>query len=193
MDEREIILPSDDRAAQIKTVTGWVSRQGRFWGNDERTARYDGSTHSLCEKHGPYEQSSYCHACHEDRQKEKYTKLKKTEWNGDFPIATYNSDEWFWDIDQLRDHVEYIADAFESPQHAIDALMFVDAVAVFAHELDCNEIYDDRPEESDLPVEIEEAFEELNRKIKACKKPLYYQHGDTAQIITTDMLGIDNG
>ena len=44
-DIKQIILPESPEAASVQTVTGWVSRTGRYWGNDERMARYDGSTH----------------------------------------------------------------------------------------------------------------------------------------------------
>ena len=36
MAEKPIIMEDSPEAASIKTVTGWVSRTGRFWGNDER-------------------------------------------------------------------------------------------------------------------------------------------------------------
>ena len=44
-DIKKIILPESPEAASIQTVTGWVSSNGRYWGNDEHMARYDGSTH----------------------------------------------------------------------------------------------------------------------------------------------------
>jgi len=48
--EPEKIVPYDSaEAASIQTVTGWVSRSGRFWGNDEHMARYDGCTHRKCD------------------------------------------------------------------------------------------------------------------------------------------------
>lgn len=67
----EMILASSPEAASIQTVTGWVARDGRFWGDDERMARYCGSTHSICEKnpaHGPVENRSYCEACYAERR-----------------------------------------------------------------------------------------------------------------------------
>ena len=46
MAEKPIIMEDSPEAASIKTVTGWVSRTGRFCGDDERMARFDGSTHN---------------------------------------------------------------------------------------------------------------------------------------------------
>jgi hypothetical protein len=31
----KIVMMDSDEAASIKTVTGWVARDGLFWGNDE--------------------------------------------------------------------------------------------------------------------------------------------------------------
>lgn len=47
-----MIMRESAEAASFQTVTGWVSSNGHFYGNDERTARYDGCTHQLCESCG---------------------------------------------------------------------------------------------------------------------------------------------
>lgn len=47
-----MILPSSDEAAQQVTVTGWRSREGLFYGNDERIARWAGATHVECSECG---------------------------------------------------------------------------------------------------------------------------------------------
>ncbi len=39
MADDPIILPDSPLAARHRTVTGWVSRDGRFFGDDEQTAR----------------------------------------------------------------------------------------------------------------------------------------------------------
>ena len=44
MSETKIVLLEDAEAATLKTVTGWVSRDGLFFGSDERTARWSGAT-----------------------------------------------------------------------------------------------------------------------------------------------------
>jgi hypothetical protein len=35
MKTEKIVMMDSDEAASIQTVTGWVDRQGRFWGGDE--------------------------------------------------------------------------------------------------------------------------------------------------------------
>jgi hypothetical protein len=48
-DEKMILDTSDEAAKFVTGISGWVSRDGHFCGNDERIARYIGSTHKLCE------------------------------------------------------------------------------------------------------------------------------------------------
>ena len=38
MVEKKIIMRESDEAASIKTVTGWVSSDGRWWGDHEAEA-----------------------------------------------------------------------------------------------------------------------------------------------------------
>lgn len=46
--EKKIIPYDSPEAASFKTVTGWVSSDGIFCGNDEHVARYRGCTHIKC-------------------------------------------------------------------------------------------------------------------------------------------------
>ncbi|MEB2744543.1 hypothetical protein [Citrobacter portucalensis] len=48
MKTEKIVMMDSDEAASIQTVTGWVDRQGRFWGKDENQARWCGATHRKC-------------------------------------------------------------------------------------------------------------------------------------------------
>lgn len=50
MKTEKIVMMDSDEAASIQTVTGWVDRQGRFWGGDEHQARWCGATHRKCKK-----------------------------------------------------------------------------------------------------------------------------------------------
>jgi hypothetical protein len=43
-------------------VTAWQSKTGHIY-LDERIARYDGSTHSLCKRGHLYRKQSYCEEC----------------------------------------------------------------------------------------------------------------------------------
>ena len=70
--QKPIIMYDAPEAASLKTVTGWVSADGRFFGSNEDLARYSGATHRRCEvspEHKIYEVNSYCKECHQARRK----------------------------------------------------------------------------------------------------------------------------
>lgn len=82
--EPETILPSDERAARKVTVTGWLSRDGRFYGDDERLARWAGSTHAVCEACGTTTTKSWtkCEACREKADIERFSAMPEAPWDG---------------------------------------------------------------------------------------------------------------
>lgn len=85
--EPEKIVPYDSaEAASIQTVTGWVSRSGHFWGNDEHMARYDGCTHrkcDACETLIPVRGYTICDQCREAKEIEKWRVIGITCGNHD--------------------------------------------------------------------------------------------------------------
>jgi hypothetical protein len=106
---KEIILEDSPEAATYQTgIEGWVSRDGRFWGKDERMARYDGSTHRKCEKcGGVFEKNAYCRPCWEKRQDEKYAALERVEWDGESPVCSFANDQYFFNgIEEVQDYCD---------------------------------------------------------------------------------------
>ncbi|KGB00537.1 hypothetical protein DR73_495 [Enterobacteriaceae bacterium ATCC 29904] len=39
----KVVMMDSPEAASIQTLTGWVDRQGRYWGKDEHQARWCGA------------------------------------------------------------------------------------------------------------------------------------------------------
>ena len=80
---KDQILFEDDRAAKFEeNISGWVSRNGLFFGNDEnseRLARTQGRTHKVCpscninviEKH-----FLQCSDCIDEKVRKNYLNLK---------------------------------------------------------------------------------------------------------------------
>lgn len=181
----QIIAYDSPEAASIQTVTGWVSRAGRFFGNDEHMARYDGCTHRPCGKCGELIPThSYCRDCHAKAKQEKYEAMPRADWNGADMLYSEAHDEWFQDCDRLA---EYCDEHECTPKE----LCLIIAVPVYASEIDALEHYsDDLPEDGDLPPEIEEAFAKLNEVIRASKSVLSWLPGkfaatDDSILITT--------
>ena len=104
----DVILPSDDRAAKLVTVTGWVSRDGLFFGANERTARWSGSTHAVCSACGEVCPKHYtkCQGCrdldsiakHEARERRIYVSGM---------LYSHLRDRFFVDLDELLEYCEY--------------------------------------------------------------------------------------
>lgn len=103
----KIILYSSDEAAKLATVTGWVDRHGRFFGDDENMARWSGATHVNCKtcKGFALKGLSLCSLCDEKRIA---AEKKVLPWNYVNPITTKYGDERFFTkkevLDWLRDN-----------------------------------------------------------------------------------------
>jgi hypothetical protein len=100
------IMYESPEAASIQTVTGWVSANGQFWGNDEHMARWVGATHRVCEnnpEHGVHEVRSWCKECHRERREAKFAAMARVEWDQSTPVVIFDTDRYFFDADELRD------------------------------------------------------------------------------------------
>src|SRR5690554_954202 len=96
-----------NEAAQIKTVTGWVSRTGQFWGDNEDAARYSGCTHKPCRDCGvPVEKGwLICASCRSKSHREKWENMPFKDWGGE-PLYCMASGEYYWS----EDDIEYALD-----------------------------------------------------------------------------------
>ena len=171
----QIIAYDSPEAASIKTVTGWVSRTGHFFGNDEHMARYDGCTHRPCSKCGALiSVRNYCRDCADKAQVEKYAAMPRADWNGTDMLYSDTHGVWIQDSDD-------IANLCDEHECTPKELQLIIGVPCYASEIDATEHYiDDLPEEGDLPPEIEEAFAKLNGVIRASKSILSWQLGKFA-------------
>lgn len=175
VDQKEIIvLDTSDDAAKKITVTGWVSRHGRFYGEDERLARYDGCTHKTCECGRIMERSRLkCDQCRGSGRLEAFYKMPTKKWDYETPLCMFDSDEFFWNEEQVQEY------AYEH-EVSISDMKLVLCEPVFAHEVDPSEYYSDKlPDDADgeVPAEIEDAFKELNERIREYKEPLSWVSG----------------
>lgn len=175
MTKGKIVLPESPEAASIQTVTGWVSRLGHFFGQDERTARYDGCTHRKCEKCGGIiGKHDYCRPCHAKAEIEKYEKMERKPWNGTDALYSQADDLYFFDAGELD---QYCEDEEVKPE----SLRLIICVPTHAHTIDPNDYYcDDLPEDGELPDDIAAAFQELNDAIRESKSILSWSPGKFA-------------
>jgi len=143
-----VVLPDSPDAAQLKTVTGWVSRHGLFYGKDEIQARYDGCTHVKCSECGVVVEKGYT-ACEECREKFRIVReadRKREEWDQETPLYSEAYSEYLMDFDEVEDYLDQHECTFEH----LDAVLCEKNEARieldhFGHLL--GDDYDDAPKE----------------------------------------------
>ena len=104
---KEMVMFNSDEAAHLQTgISGWVSRNGRFFGNDERAARYDGCTHTICEDcGGPVERGwLVCEDCREKKAIANFNAMPKEVWNEEDGIYSESYDKYFWSWEEVDDY-----------------------------------------------------------------------------------------
>lgn len=159
--DEKVILPDSPEAASIKTVTGWVSRTGRFWGDDERTARYDGSTHKLCEKCGGLvEQRGYCGPCADKKEVDKYESMQAKPWDGVCMVYSIAAEKYYSDPYEAFDDLE-------GEDAKIETMMLVLCEPNKIRLFDEDYFSDDLAEDGELPDEIEQAINAFNDALRA--------------------------
>lgn len=164
MHEKKIIMRESPEAASIQNVTGWVDSNGVFWGDDERMARYSGSTHHLCDDCGkvPVE-SNYtrCDACQQIMYQTKYDSLEAKEWDGESIVCSDYGDHYFFHGTQ--DLIEWLA----NKKLTVRTARIVHAYPVHAPKQDADDLFcDELAEGSDVPQAILDAIDALNEAIQ---------------------------
>ena len=183
-------MAESDEAASIQTVTGWVSRDGHFWGKDERMARYSGSTHKICDKnpeHGVVEQRSWCRQCHNEAMEKRWNEMPKTAYTPEsFPLHLYDTDRYFFDEVDLMEWLE------ENKINPVDVRL-TKCKPSYPDQIDPDEHFCDiLPEDGEVPEDVREAFEKLNEVLKR-SEPLSWLHDDKQGItLPADFLKADS-
>jgi hypothetical protein len=160
MEKELIVLDTDDGVAELKTVTGWVSRHGRFYGDNEQLARYDGCTHKKCECGNTMTKGwTKCENCRHNKRLGLYNDFTFEEWDEIKPICTYDGDVYFFDTDSIEDYLE---------EHELEPkdLKLVICKPNYTREISDGYWEDSLPEDSDIPKELQIRLDELNKFIK---------------------------
>ena len=170
----KIILYTSDEAAAYRTrIKGWVSRTGRYYGEDEHLARYDGCTHRPCEDCGAPTPKSYfrCESCRHKADVARWESLPLVEWDGETPLCEFDGDRYFFSEDDVYDYAE-------DEGLRVSEMQLVVCEPNRAAELDADYWQDDLPEDEELPPWLEEAVEQLNKVIRAHRhEPLSWSAG----------------
>lgn len=178
--EQQMILSTSDEAATYRTdLKGWVSRDGLYFGEDERTARYSGCTHVPCQgcsKPAP-KGRVVCDACYVAREREKFGAKERRPWDGEAMLYSEVLDRYFTDPEDAIDWVENQ----DEEGHTLETLRLVLCEPTKYREIDPNDYYvDDLPEDGEVDNAIAKAFKELNAKIRAHSSPASWFPGKYA-------------
>lgn len=168
-EEQKIIMPED--AAELKTVTGWVTADGRFFGKEERLARYHGCTHKVCECGKLMEKAwTLCESCRARKSRERYNAMPFKEWDGETPVVISGDDHYFFNEDDIE---EYCDDQEIQPEDL--QLIICEPNRLF--EINEGHWEDVLPEDDySFPKEVTIALEALNKAIRE-SKPVSWSPG----------------
>lgn len=176
MPKEKVIMFDSAEAAELKTVTGWVSASGRFWGDNEDMARYDGATHRQCKEnpdHPIHSVRGYCPICHQERRDAAFLRMPVKPWAGE-PLVIFDDDRYFFDEDSL---VDYIVDE----EINLDDLRLCICEPNMPREIDPSDLFcDDLPEDGEIrDGDLLAAFDLLNEMIRK-SEPLSWSEGKYA-------------
>lgn len=175
----KIIFPESEEAAALQRVMGWVSREGQFYGKDERTARWSGATHVHCEICGALTSKNWtiCKTCREQRAHDRYLKFLVVRWDENVPVYSPVTDKYYWNRDDVRD--EDHGGIFDPVP-----LQLVLCKPIYAPGIDPEAYYEDLLPEyndlSDVSQNLVDAFQELNDFLNDARIILSYEPTDTA-------------
>ncbi len=151
--------------AAPKTLEGYeCTKCHRFYQGEsaEHVANYCCAEKAICDDCGQeFKKDHWCKTCHQKKQRAKYDKFKVVEWDGKAPLATWDDDKFFFDVDSLHDYIDEC-------DCSIDDLMLVMCTPDMGPTVDADIFTDHMPEDWDEPKgwdEIREAMANLNKVI----------------------------
>lgn len=168
--ETDKIFPDSPEAAKLVTVTGWLSRDGRFYGDDERLARWDGSTHCKCQHCGTVTEKRWtaCEACRSKAALERFLAMPEMEWDGKAMLYSYRFDAYYIDpSDALEALDTYEPD--DDSEGGGETLADARLVICRPHyaQIDIEIFHDILPgDEADPPQELLDAIDVFNKTMK---------------------------
>ncbi len=169
---KTVVLPTDPEAAELVTIQLWKARDGRMY-DDERVARYAGSTHRVCacgvvtDKH-----RTRCDRCQAKADHDDWLALPLVEWDGSTPLCTFRGDTYFFSREEIDDHLDNLDERI-----AASDLDLVLCEPRRPRMLDEDYFSDDLPEDgdfNDLPKAVQDAVEAFNKAVRECSPTCWY-------------------
>jgi hypothetical protein len=167
-DEKVIHYDSPEAATYKTDISGWVGADGRFYGKDERAARWGGCTHKKCVECENYTEKTWTHCedCRNKKAADRYNELPFREWDGKAPLCIWGSEQYFFTEDDL---IEYL---YDNELNGCDVQLVL-ARPIGYSEIDYSYWGDDAHEDWEPPKELVEAVEKVNDLIRELKPHSY--------------------
>ena len=181
--KEEIILYDSPDIVEYKSVEGWVTKDGFFFGKDEDRARYNACTHKMCKEcNKPYKKYYIsCPCCRTKKAIDNYYKLELVEWDNETPLCLYDDDKYFYDIDEVYDYI----DSLEDEEITISSLRLVVCKPEYMSEV-CESYWEEfLPEDYDvqnLSKEVYKKLQELNKTINKVKPTVWFPSNKRVQL-----------
>ncbi|MBK9427259.1 MAG: hypothetical protein IPN63_07695 [Gammaproteobacteria bacterium] len=162
----KIIMSDSPEAAQFRTdIKGWVSRDGRFFGDGpsaEADARYHSCTHRPCRECGAPTIKRYikCDACRELADLASYQAMPRAEWDGKAMLYSETTDRFYSDLGEAEDHLDEMEE-----RCTLADLRLVICEPVYVTPLESDYCIDDLPEDGELPDAVWEAMQAFNAAV----------------------------
>lgn len=162
MTDKMILIDSEESAKRV-TVEGWISRNGRFYGDCESAARYDGCTHVYCEDcNSPINKSglTICNDCKEKKKIERYNAMPRKKWDRETPLYSEEHHEYFFSEDAFC----YFIGEHEC---SIESLRLIICEPNRFRKIYDSFFYGDLPDGEELPEELGRAIDNFNAVIES--------------------------
>lgn len=179
MNETKIVLYDSDEAASFRTnISGWVSRQGRFYGEQyqaEHLARRDGCTHIKCDCGELIEKRWIrCKACRDAKALKSYNNAPEKEWDGKAMLYSPVTDTYYSSPDEPWEDDEFDENA--NPMLYIcepNTLCTVDESNLGIDDI----LPEDASYEDCVPEDVKEAIDNLNKAIRENQQAISWSPG----------------
>lgn len=174
MSEKVQVLFDSPEAATRKTVTGWVSRDGRYCGDGpagERHARYAGCTHVKCEDCGAIIGKGWtrCSRCRDGREFAQWDAAPKEPMGDDSMVFSRSQNEYYQDKDHLIETVTDLVndEVYDTRDEALRNMRLYHCSPCFGKQLDSSWFEDELAEDEELPEELCAVIDAFNAAVKA--------------------------
>jgi len=177
--ESEIILyGSEDAAKYVTNISGWVDRNGRFFGEDKHMAMYSGCTHRPCDVCQKPVEKLYikCDKCRKSSELQRYENREVVEWGFEIPVYSEYLDQFFLSNDDVEDYL------YDEIELTFDDLRLVLCNPIYLHPIDTAYWLDDLPEEVELSENIQDLLNELNSALRE-EGPVSWTPGKYAAVL----------